>query len=214
MQFGTAQMNDRTIEPPAHAYAVYLKRIAVRLLCAVILLIGCAALIWWTIQWRDNFHEVDPKRFYRSAQMDGQTLRQIINQHGIKTVLNLRGTNHGQPWYDGEVTVTEATGVRLLDVPLSAYRELTLEQMQALVLLMKTSPKPLLVHCASGADRTGLAAALYKLSQGAPLSVADDELSAKYGHFPMLVSDSAAMGRSLTKYAAFLQAKTPSALSP
>jgi protein tyrosine/serine phosphatase len=74
---------------------------------------------------------------------------------------------------------------------------------------MKTSPTPLLVHCASGSDRTGL-----ELSRGAPIAVANDELSAKYGHFPTLESDSAAMGRSWTKYADSGQTKTPSALSP
>jgi protein tyrosine phosphatase (PTP) superfamily phosphohydrolase (DUF442 family) len=53
----------------------------------------------------------------------GPALCQTIDQHGVKTVLNLRGTNHGQPWYDSDVAITETTGVRLLDVPLSAYRE-------------------------------------------------------------------------------------------
>lgn len=181
-----------------------LKRLALWGTGLALSVVATAALVWGAIQWDSNFHEVEPQRFYRSAQMDGPALRQAIKQHGIKTVLNLRGTNRGEPWYEQELSVTQAEGVTHLDMSLSAYRELSPAQMAELARLMADAPKPLLVHCESGADRTGLASALYKLSQGVPLTQASDELSARYGHFPMLVPRSAAMDRSLTRYAASL----------
>ena len=181
-----------------------LKRLALWGAAITLSVVATAALVWGTIQWGGNLHEVEPGRFYRSAQMDGPALRQTIKLHGIKTVLNLRGTNRGEPWYDQELSVTQADGVTHLDMSLSAYRELSPAQMAELARLMANAPKPLLVHCESGADRTGLASALYKLSQGVPLDQASDELSARYGHLPLLVPRSAAMDRSLASYAASL----------
>ena len=176
-------------------------------------LVAMVALVWGIIQWGGNFHEVASGRFYRSAQLDGPTLHQVIQRHGIKTVLNLRGPNRGESWYDQELSVTQADGVTHLDMALSAYRDLSPAQMAELARLMADAPKPLLVHCESGADRTGLASALYKLSQGAPLAEARNELSARYGHFPMLVPRSAAMDRSLSRYAASLGADPTGATS-
>ena len=48
---------------------------------------------------------------------------------------------------------------------------------------MQTMPKPVLIHCKSGADRTGLAAALYLLViEGQPIEVAKRQLSFRYIH--------------------------------
>lgn len=45
------------------------------------------------------------------------------------------------------------------------------------------APKPLLIHCESGADRSGLAAALYLAAiSGAGEEVAEEQLGLKYGH--------------------------------
>lgn len=49
-----------------------------------------------------------------------------------------------------------------------------------LALVAADAPKPLLVQRESGADRTGLASALYKLSQGATLFEARRELSVRF----------------------------------
>ena len=38
-----------------------------------------------------NFHEVAPGKVYRAAQMDGQALVRWHREHGIASVLNLRG---------------------------------------------------------------------------------------------------------------------------
>ena len=69
------------------------------------------------------------------------------------------------------------------------------------VKLIDQAPKPILIHCESGADRTGLVSALYRLSRGQPLAVAEQELSPRYGHFTVFVPRSAAMDRSLAAYA-------------
>ena len=59
--------------------------------------------------------------------------------------------------------------------------------------------RPLIIHCRSGADLTGLAAALYKLSQGSPVDEARQDLSFRYLH-PKKTGSKAILGRIVDQY--------------
>lgn len=138
----------------------------------------------------DNFHEVIPDQLYRSGQLEPGELTQLAKRHGIKSVLNLRGENKGSGWYDNEVNEAANSGVKHLDFRMSAKRELSSGQVNELVAIMRDAPKPLLIHCEGGADRSGLAAAIYveainKRSTGE----SENQLSLRYGHFPSLSND-------------------------
>jgi protein tyrosine/serine phosphatase len=60
---------------------------------------------------------------------------------------------------------------------------LTPERADELVAIMKAAPKPILIHCQSGADRTGLVSVIYS-QQIARVDedVAERQLSVRYGH--------------------------------
>ena len=76
---------------------------------------------------------------------------------------------------------------------------LTLETILA---MMRQAPKPLVIHCRSGADRSGLIAALYLFTiEGKRAETAAQQLSLFYGHFPYLWSRSGAMDHSFWLYA-------------
>jgi protein tyrosine/serine phosphatase len=130
-----------------------------------------------------NFHEVLPGRLYRSAQLSGERLGEEIDRYGIKTVINLRGENVGKAWYDDEVAATAAHGATHVNFGISARRDLTPEKTQQLLTLLKTAEQPILVHCMSGADRTGLASVIF-LQQVAGIDEEEAEwqLSPVYGH--------------------------------
>ncbi|RKE84621.1 tyrosine-protein phosphatase [Rhizobium sp. AG855] len=130
-----------------------------------------------------NFHEVIPGRFYRSAQLSGARLGEEIDRYKIKTVINLRGASTGKSWYDDELRATEAHGATHVDFGMSARKDLTPERTQELLTLLKTAEQPILVHCLSGADRTGLASVIF-LQQvaGVDEEVAEWQLSPIYGH--------------------------------
>lgn len=149
-----------------------------------------------------NLHEVEAGRFYRSAQLDAATLDATLKRYGIRTVLNLRGRHAGDAWYDEEVATTTAHGATHLDYAISARRRLTVPQMRELIAIIEAAPKPILVHCQQGADRTGLVSALYRLSRGDDAASAAQELSLRYGHFPWLGSETRAMDESLRDYLA------------
>jgi protein tyrosine/serine phosphatase len=66
---------------------------------------------------------------------------------------------------------------------MSANRELTQAQAERLLAILNAADKPLLIHCQSGADRSGLAAALYLAAIARHgEAAAKDQLSFRYGH--------------------------------
>ena len=103
-----------------------------------------------------NFHVVDEGAVYRSGQLSGPQFSARIRENGIRTIINLRGNNAGSRWYDDEVKASAAADVAHIDFPISASRELTDQQITQLAGLLTTSPRPILIHCEGGADRTGL----------------------------------------------------------
>jgi protein tyrosine/serine phosphatase len=164
---------------------------------AVGLTAGSCGAYWGAVQYQGNFHTVKEGAFYRSAQLSKAELLSAIRKHKIRSVLNLRGAHPGQAWYDQEVAVSQALGVAHYDYGLSAHRFVTREQIGEVLGIVRDAPKPLLVHCKSGADRAGLVSALYRFAgEGASADQADRELSLVYGHFPYFPSRSKAMDDS------------------
>jgi protein tyrosine/serine phosphatase len=152
---------------------------------------------WGILQYEGNLHAVSAGILYRSAQLSKAETRWAVREYGIKSVLNLRGANAGSPWYDDEIEAAGELGLAHFDYPLSAKRFVTSQQIAEILDIVRRAPKPLLIHCKSGADRAGLVAALYRLSEtGASAEEADRELSLVYGHFPYLTSRSGAMDDS------------------
>ena len=147
-----------------------------------------------------NFHAVDEGAVYRSGQLSGTQFSARIRENGIRTIINLRGNNAGSSWYDDELKASEAAGVGHVDFPISATHALTDQQITQLAGLLTTSPRPILIHCEGGADRTGLASAMYKYAvDGSPPSEAAAQLSFRYGHFPWLWSGTNAMDVSFAR---------------
>lgn len=145
----------------------------------------------------NNFNEVRAGELYRSAQPDAREIASYANRYQIRTIINLRGSNPGTTWYDSEVAASKVFGITHVDFPMSAKRELTQEQARTLVDIFRTAQKPILVHCESGADRSGLASALYL----AAVSKTDEEtaerqLSIRYGHISSPLSAYYAMDRT------------------
>lgn len=158
-----------------------------------------AALIGIQIR-RGNEHVVVAGELYRSAQPTKAEVEQYAREFGIKSILNLRGVNEGSPWYDEEVAAAQDLGIKFINFRMKAARELTSEQANELIEVMRSAPKPLLIHCHAGADRTGLASALYVAAvakQGE--EAAEAQFSLKYGHlpaFPFWWTDAQAMSRT------------------
>lgn len=94
--------------------------------------------------------------------MSAAQLSSLIREKGLRTIINLRGENPDRQWYRDEVEVAEHAGVTHISLPLSANREPSDALVKQLIEVLRTVRPPFVVHCEAGADRTGLAAALYQ----------------------------------------------------
>jgi uncharacterized protein (TIGR01244 family) len=122
-------------------------------------------------------------QLYRSAQLSPAQLEKHVRDHGIKTIINLRGENVNAQWYNAEIETAQQLGVEHIDFAMSSGTVLTPERADELVAIMKAAPKPILIHCQSGADRTGLVSVIYSQQiAGVREDVAERQLSVRYGH--------------------------------
>lgn len=134
-----------------------------------------------------NFYEVDRGRFYRSAQLGPTQLAYFIDRYGIRTVINLRGEEHGKDWYDEELAVCERLGVAHYDISMSSRRIPHKEDLRKLLDIFRDAHRPILVHCWGGSDRTGLASALWAVEyMGRTKRRARKMLRPRFGHFESL----------------------------
>lgn len=159
------------------------------------LLLGVGVYALWLV-WDHNWHVVEPGMVYRSSRMNTESMSHEIVIHQVASILSLVGTNQE------ELALARSRGVAYSAYALSDHREATEAQMQAIVAELRRLPKPVLIHCKAGADRTGLVASLYCYAiKGEPPGMADRELSIWYGHLPWWLGfGTSAMDRSFWSY--------------
>lgn len=143
----------------------------------------------WHVRWLDhgilrsfwhNFDQVS-EGVYRSNHPDDKRFEAYADM-GIKTVLNLRGVAK-QPHYLFEAESCERLGLELVTVHMSARNAPHRERLLDVITAFEDMERPFLMHCKSGADRTGLVAALYLMVQeGQPVAQARKQLSFRYLH--------------------------------
>jgi DSP-PTPase phosphatase fused to NAD+ Kinase len=174
--------------------------------------LAAAAVLAWTIatSWvfrrpwfEGNLGVVDPGLVMRSAQPTTQ-LSDWTKRYRLKSILNLRGGGPGDWWYGLEIKSSRENAVIYYDLPLNATRRPTRRELLQLIDLLEHCSYPLLIHCKSGADRTGLASALYRMvRRGEPPESALSSFSIEFGHVPFFGTEH--LHEPLQEYAAWLK---------
>lgn len=131
--------------------------------------------LWWT-----NFHEVG-EGVYRANQPDPARLK-AWKKRGIRTILNLRGIGEHSP-YHFEVEACEKLGLTMIDHRLYAQDLASRDELLGLIEHFRTLQKPVVMHCKSGSDRAGFAAALFlHIIDKVPIEEAWKQLHWKHFH--------------------------------
>lgn len=129
--------------------------------------------------WTNHF-EVAPG-VYRSNQPTHERFVKL-KAAGIRSILNLRGSA-GAAHYLVERESCAALGLTLVDVTLHARFAAPREDIAAVIAAFRTIERPFVMHCKSGADRAGFAAAIYLMViEGRPVAEARRMLGLKYLH--------------------------------
>jgi hypothetical protein len=108
-----------------------------------------------------NFHWIVPNVAARSSQAYAGFLGPFLRRHRIRAMINLRGPNPDWRWWQSEKRVCARLAVEHFDVTLSSKNLPTPSMITALLNAFDTAPKPFLMKCSGGQDRTSFAAALY-----------------------------------------------------
>jgi protein tyrosine/serine phosphatase len=118
---------------------------------------------------------------WRAAQPLPYQLR-TAKKLGVRTVVNLRG-NEDKPTARTERAACERLGLEYVDYCLRSRDAPSRDELHGLRDLFQRIDYPILLHCKSGADRAGLASALYlHIVEDVPIEKAARQLSLRYGH--------------------------------
>jgi len=157
-------------------------KIAKRCLFAIVIIISIIFLYFYVY---DNFHAVIEERIYRSAQLSEKKLKRIMYEKKLKTIINLRGKDEEKKWYAMEKKIAEKKGIQYYSFRLRPHRLPNCTQLDALIKALKAAPRPLLIHCKGGADRTGVSSAIVlAIEKDPPLSELKQQFSLLYGVIP------------------------------
>lgn len=127
-----------------------------------------------------NAHRVTDE-LWRAGQLLPHSFA-IWRRRGIRTVLNLRGRVKFATWVLAK-QAAERQGLQYLDFGLRSRALPSREELLGLLDLLDRAAYPILLHCKSGSDRTGLAAGIYLIHRlGLDAEAAQRQLSLKYLH--------------------------------
>ncbi|MDP6978231.1 MAG: tyrosine-protein phosphatase [Myxococcota bacterium] len=131
-----------------------------------------------------NLHPVLEGEVYRAAQPTAQRLANWTEALGLRAVINLKGNApvHGAADDGGASANRDADSLAFHPVRISARRLPSPAETQRLIAALDSAPRPLLIHCHGGTDRSGLASAVTLLLEGRSIEEAREQFALAYGY--------------------------------
>ena len=133
-------------------------------------------------QFPKNFHQVN-KDIYRSGQPDQDEFESLYTFNNIRSVLNLRENNSDQDEIAYINKRWKRPDIKLYEIPLDTGK-ITEQDLYNILTVIRDAPKPLLIHCWHGSDRTGCAVAASRIvfENWTEEEAIAELMKPKYGH--------------------------------
>lgn len=111
-----------------------------------------------------NFGVVKEGEIYRSGELTVAATEKVVREHGIRTIVDLGAHELGTPEERRAARTAEALGVTRHRIALFGdARGDPNRYAAALRILNDPEARPVLIHCAAGAQRTGCAVGMYRV---------------------------------------------------
>lgn len=140
-----------------------------------------------------NFYTVIDNKIYRSAQPDIYNIKQWQQQFNIHSILNLRGQDFSSNDKNNNEIMSyskkQLNSLKLYYVELSSDLLPTPTELNLIIDYIEHSPKPMLIHCKNGVDRSGLVSAIAKILNNYSVDDALQEFTWTKGFLPYREQD-------------------------
>ena len=135
-----------------------------------------------------NFHKVN-ENLYRSGQPDEDEFESLYTFNNIRSVLNLRESSRSKR-HISAINKKWKNAITLYEIPVDTD-EISEKDLYKILLILRDAPKPVLIHCLHGSNRTGCAVAAYRIVfENWSVEDAVSELTKpEYGHFKIFYSN-------------------------
>lgn len=110
-----------------------------------------------------RFGVVQAGRLYRSGELSPNELRHVARTYQLRTVISL--LDPSVPESQAERATADALGLKWVNIPLRGDGSSTADERERLRAALYGEAGPTLVHCAAGANRTGLAVGLWRIER-------------------------------------------------
>jgi protein tyrosine phosphatase (PTP) superfamily phosphohydrolase (DUF442 family) len=160
----------QTVERTSNSHAAPRKRsrwVSIFIFAAIVV------LGWWVFDaykddiWPKRFGEVVPGLVYRSGQISPRIVEKTLAERGIKTLINLQVDNRSSdPVQAVEAEAAQRLGIDCYRFPLSGDGTGEIKNYAgalAALVASERAGKPVLIHCAAGTQRAGVAVAFYRV---------------------------------------------------
>lgn len=131
--------------------------------------VGAALLVWFYVAGvrpnlvPKNFGVVEAGKLYRAGELTTAAMRKVVEQHGIRTIVDLGAYGEGTRADARAAAVADALGVERYRFHLHGDATGNPNNyVQALAIMTDPAKQPVLVHCGAGSERTGCAVVLYR----------------------------------------------------
>jgi protein tyrosine/serine phosphatase len=136
---------------------------------AISITIAAGLVVWNQVRYRfipRNYGAVEPGQIYRGGQLSAGLVTQWLSAHSIDKILFMSIDKENRPDVQAELAAARALGIERLNLPLGGKG--TGDPMQYVLAIEEMAEsvrqgQQVLVHCHSGAQRTGGAVALYRV---------------------------------------------------
>ena len=182
------------LQPASNDAAAKPGRVGLRVwIIAAIVLLGAGGFVLWrqVIRWDyvepRNWAAVEQGQIYRSGQVSRHLIRPTLSEHKIGAIIFMSEDKADRPDVQAEAAAAADMGIERYNFSLTGdgtgNPQRYVDAVQTMARCVREG-RPVLVHCHTGAQRTGGAVALYRmLVQGRSGKDAYNELVA-YGHDP------------------------------